>query len=307
MRRKFYTVLRGNAKCLIIVAENTRIVPLQAEGTKLPFYMVDSYPHFIDVVKLMADDRPIISLIGHEEILMTGNYSIADEAARHVQTMLEYQPTGPYMIGGCSASGIVAFETAQQMCALGREVRLLVLFDTPNPHYMREYSALHMSLNSYRDDLSKLRSSQIPLWAMMKFRKLVFKGTQWLQSVSHEANGAQDKLGPSEKRIEIARRYRPSPYPGRVLLFKRYRELTGRYLDPQFGWGEALRGYIEICHVNALDHLEIFKSEFDRATMARKLSDTFNQAVEGRMSSRHLAGMSERDKNIPIDIISKMA
>src|SRR5579859_4239770 len=115
MRRKFYTVLRADKKVLVIVSENTPMVILKDAGTKPPFFMIDSFPYFIDVVKLMGRDRPIISLIGHEDMLMAGHYSIEDEAARHIQTILEYQPTGPYLIGGCSASGVVAYEIAQQM------------------------------------------------------------------------------------------------------------------------------------------------------------------------------------------------
>ena len=50
------------------------------------------------------------------------------------------------MLGGCSASGIVAYEIAQRLRALGYEVGLLVLFETPNPYFMREYSDFWMSV-----------------------------------------------------------------------------------------------------------------------------------------------------------------
>jgi thioesterase domain-containing protein len=293
MRRKFYTILRSGEKSLIIVAENTRMLALEEAGSKPPFYMVDSYPYFIDVIKLLGVDRPVMSLIGHEEMLMAGHYTIADEAAQHVQTILEHQPRGPYMVGGCSASGIVAYEIAQQMSTLGHEVSLLVLFDTPNPYYMREYSALHMSLNSYRDDLSRLRVHEIPSWAAMKIKALVTKKTGWLQKASLEANGAQAQLGPSERRIELARKYRPTPYSGRVLLFKRHRELTGRYLDRWFGWGKAVSGDIEICEVDALDHLEIFKSEIDRTVVAQALRDNFSEA-DGSSYNLNSFGQEER-------------
>ena len=37
-------------------------------------------------------------------------YTIADEADAHIKTILARQPHGPYLLGGCSASGIVAYE-----------------------------------------------------------------------------------------------------------------------------------------------------------------------------------------------------
>jgi thioesterase domain-containing protein len=283
MRRKFYTVLQAGKKSIIIVPDGTRIVALQTEGTRPAFYMVDSFPYFIDVVPLLGADQPVMSLIGHEDML-ADSYSIADEAAQHVQTILERQPTGPYILGGCSASGIVAYEAAQQLCALGHKVGKLVLFDTPNPYYMREYSAFWLSLNSYRDDLHRLKISEIPGWAVMKFKRLIFKRTSSLEHGSLPVHGGRDHMGPSEIRIEAARKYRPAPYEGSVLLFRRYRELTGRYLDPQFGWGIAIRGDLDICQSIALDHLEIFKSELDRVTIARMLREHFNQVLTSSSS-----------------------
>lgn len=286
MRRKFYSVLRAGAKSLIIVPEKVRMVVLQDAGTRPPFYMVDSYPYFIELVKLLGLDQPVISLIGYEEMVMAGGYGITNEAARHVQTILEHHPRGPYMVGGCSASGLVAYEIAQQMCALGHTVSTLVLFDTPNPHYMREYSAFWMSLNSYREDLHRLRMREIPLWAAMKFKGLLIDKTSWLKNGALDVNGAQKKVGYSEIRIRAARKYRPASYSGKVLLFKRYHGLTGRYLDPKFGWGEAVRGNLQVCPMNAADHLEIFKSEIERSVIARKLRDQFDEAIEASSSPR---------------------
>jgi thioesterase domain-containing protein len=277
MRRRFYTILRGGNKSLIRVAENTEMVPLQASGTTPAFFIIDSFPYFIEVVKLFSRDQSVMSLIGHEEMVMAGRYSIAEEAARHVRTILKYQPSGPYMLGGCSASGIVAYETAQQLRAQGREIGLLVLFDTPNPYYMREYSAIRMSLNSYREDLHRLQVHEIPRWVGMKFKALVSREATRLQCV---LLGTGKKLEPLEIRIRAARKYRPAPYLGKVLLFRRHRELVGRYLDPEFGWNGVVRGDFEVCRVDATDHLEIFKTEIDRAVVARKLNQYFKKSIK---------------------------
>jgi phthiocerol/phenolphthiocerol synthesis type-I polyketide synthase E len=292
MRRKFYTVLRSGEKALTIVPVNTRMVPLQAAGTKPPFFMVDSYPHFIEVAKLLGSEQPTISLIGHEDMLIAGNYSLQAEAARHILTILEHQPTGPYMLGGCSASGLVAYEIAQQMCALGRQVNLLVLFDVHNPHYMREYSAFRLRLNSYRDDLHQLRALQIPGWVATKFRDLILEESSWLRRGSPEQKGSLE-LDLLEARIQMARKYYPLVYYGKVLLFKRHRELTGCYRDPQFGWGDTIRGDLELCQLNAIDHLEIFKSEFERILVARKLRAALDKVV-ARFSAPQAIRRSER-------------
>jgi thioesterase domain-containing protein len=289
MRLKFYTTLQENGKSLAVVRENTQIVPLQPRGERPPFFMVDSYPYFIDVLKLTGADQPVFSLIGQEETQSSKTHSIQDEAAAHVITILSRQPSGPYMLGGCSASGIVAYEIAQQLRALKHEVGLLVLFETPNPYFMREYSDFRMSVASYRADLSKLHWSEIPGWMAQKLRGLKEGRPSWLPikwNTRNRAPSVMDQFSPFSPRVTAARKYRPAPYPGRLLLVKRDRELVGRYRDPQFGWGGVAQGKMEICIVSALDHLDIFKSEPDRSTVAQWLRKSLDEVIAGASSMR---------------------
>jgi thioesterase domain-containing protein len=289
MRRKFYTILRENTKSLVIVPKNTQMVALQQAGERPPFFMVDSYPYFIDVVRLTGTDQPVLSLVGYEET-QSESYNIPDEADAHLKTILAHKSHGPFMLGGCSASGIVAYEIAQRLQALGHEVGLLVLFDTPNPYFVREYSDFWMSVNSYRTDLSKLRWSEVPEWMAEKFRGLKYRKPRWLPRkprwLPGTLNGSTgtpsiaDQLGPSTPRIIAARRYRPAPYSGRFLLFKRERDLVGRYRDPSFGWDKVVQGEMEVCRVSATDHLEIFKSELDRSTVAQRLRRSIDDVIE---------------------------
>jgi thioesterase domain-containing protein len=221
-----------------------------------------------------------LSLIGYEET-QDENYTIADEADAHIKTILARQPHGPYMLGGCSASGIVAYEIAQRLHAQGHQVGLLVLFDAPNPYFMREYSDFWMSVNSYRSDLSMMQWREIPGWIVDKVRGLKERAPSWLRT-SNGANRTRSILAglkSSTVRILAARMYRPAPYSGRVLLVKREGNLVGRYRDPNFGWGEVVRNEIEICRVNAIDHLEIFKPELDRVLVAQTLRKSIDKVV----------------------------
>jgi thioesterase domain-containing protein len=51
-------------------------------------------------------------------------------AARHIASLRTVQPTGPYLVGGFCAGGLVAYEIAQQLRAAGERVDLLVVVDT---------------------------------------------------------------------------------------------------------------------------------------------------------------------------------
>lgn len=280
MRRKFYTILRENTKSLAIVSADAPMVALQPAGERPPFFIVDSFPFFIDVVLLTGTDQPVLSLIGYEET-QDENYTIADEADEHIKTILARQPHGPYMLGGCSASGIVAYEIAQRLRARGHQVGLLVLFDAPNPYFMREYSDFWMSVNSYRTDLSMMQWREIPGWIIDKVRGLKGRAPRWLRTSNGQdrTRSVLDGLKSSTVRILAARMYRPAPYSGRVLLVKRESNLVGRYRDPNFGWGDLVQNEIEICRVNAVDHLEIFKPELDRVLVAQTLRKSIDKVV----------------------------
>jgi thioesterase domain-containing protein len=302
MRRKFYTVLRNHRKTVTVVPDNTRMIALQM-GDGRPFFMVDSYPFFLEVVKLMGTDQPVLSLVAQEDTQSTETYDIPDEAAIHVQSILAHQPRGPYMLGGCSASGIVAYETAQQLRALGHEVGLLVMFDTPNPYFMREYSHFWMSLASYRDDLNRLHWAEYPGWAMGKVLGLIDRKLPGVRIKLGLSNGVSQKvaeLGPLTSRMQAARKYRPAPYVGRFLLVKRT-HMTGRYRHPSFGWSAVVRGKVDVCKVSSLDHNEIFKAESDRVAVAQALNLLIDEVIEESAGHPNSAShQKEENSGVPV-------
>jgi thioesterase domain-containing protein len=56
-----------------------------------------------------------------------------DMAAANIAEMRTIQPHGPYLIGGFSGGGLVAYEMAQQLRAMGETTSIVVLLDTPYP------------------------------------------------------------------------------------------------------------------------------------------------------------------------------
>ena len=60
--------------------------------------------------------------------------SVEAMAAAYLRDVREQQPHGPYLIGGYSMGGVVAFEMARQLDAVGEETGLLVLIDAFAPH-----------------------------------------------------------------------------------------------------------------------------------------------------------------------------
>ena len=83
-----------------------------------------------------------------------------------VNSILDYRNEGPYYLGGWSASGVVAYEIARQLKEKGREVALLVMFDTANPAFQQRV------LKEFRLDswVRKMKFFATELWGL-KARK----------------------------------------------------------------------------------------------------------------------------------------
>jgi thioesterase domain-containing protein len=56
--------------------------------------------------------------------------------------------------------------------------------------------------------------------------------------------------------VVATRSYIPQPYRGRVLLFKRTQNLTGRFRLPDCGWNRLIQGGPEIIEIPG-DHLSL--------------------------------------------------
>ncbi len=57
--------------------------------------------------------------------------TIEELAAHCVDALVAVQPSGPYLLGGWSLGGVLAFEAARQLEARGASVELVALFDSP--------------------------------------------------------------------------------------------------------------------------------------------------------------------------------
>ncbi|MGL5925957.1 condensation domain-containing protein [Chroococcidiopsis sp.] len=140
------------------------LVTIQAgDPKKLPLFCVHGAGFNVliyrDVALNLGSDQPVYGLQARG---LDGNRpvhldfeSIASDYIREVQSV---QPEGPYMIGGLSNGGCIAFEMAQQLHAQGQEVILLALFDTYTPDAI----ALLPPLPRFLSSVNYLRQHMLP-------------------------------------------------------------------------------------------------------------------------------------------------
>lgn len=123
----------------LLQAEGTRLKwrnlsPIQPEGSRIPFFCVhgDEANYFLP--KYLGEDQPFYAFFHQgDDGLRIAHTSVKDIAAHFIQEMRSVRPHGPYLIGGYSFGGVVAYEMAKQLMAAGDDVPLLVLFDTYAP------------------------------------------------------------------------------------------------------------------------------------------------------------------------------
>ncbi|MFD1830372.1 amino acid adenylation domain-containing protein [Streptomyces desertarenae] len=123
--------LRGDGA----VAAFDSLVPIRPHGDRRPVFFVHPMGGnvlcYVRFARHLPDGLPFYAFQaagvdpGTEPLR-----SVEEIAAGYVARMRSVQPVGPYVVGGWSFGGFVAFEMARQLRAAGEEVERLILLDT---------------------------------------------------------------------------------------------------------------------------------------------------------------------------------
>jgi thioesterase domain-containing protein len=109
------------------------LVPIQTQGRGSPFYCVHpiggSVLCYAELARQLGSDRPFYGLQAAD----AGETSIEAMAARYVDAIRTVQAEGPYLLGGWSMGGLIAYEMAHALRTQGQETALLALVDSFPP------------------------------------------------------------------------------------------------------------------------------------------------------------------------------
>jgi acyl transferase domain-containing protein/thioesterase domain-containing protein/acyl carrier protein len=113
------------------------LVLIQAGRGELPFFCVHgaggNVLNFRDLARGLGADQPFYGLQAQGVRGDSPLESIEAMAALYLRAIASVQARGPYMLGGYSGGGVVAYEMAQRLVAAGEQVGLLVFLDTFHP------------------------------------------------------------------------------------------------------------------------------------------------------------------------------
>jgi amino acid adenylation domain-containing protein len=232
---------------------------IQPRGSRPPLVLVDAGVIYRPVVKDLGPDQPVFGLGLPGVSALPKQFTVRDIAANLVEELCAAQPDGPYCLGGWSAAGIIAYEMAQQLRARGKEVGLVVLFDTDSPTYSRSFrgwkslpARLYIACEKALYHFGKLRRMGVrKALAHLRERRLKFRvrsRAKLEQELNRPSPGPQElSLTASwEYLYSVALENDPQPCDVPVVLFRCGVLQAGPFRDPQMGWGKLARAGLAV-------------------------------------------------------------
>jgi amino acid adenylation domain-containing protein len=111
------------------------LVPIKPGGSKMPLYIVHgaglNVLLFNALAMNMDAEQPVYGLQARGLNGIDEPLDVMEEiAANYVEEIINHDPVGPYAVAGYSLGGLIAYEMAKQMLAMGKDVKMLAMFDT---------------------------------------------------------------------------------------------------------------------------------------------------------------------------------
>jgi surfactin family lipopeptide synthetase A len=222
----------------------TKINPIQPAGTRLPFFCLGGGFFFRPLAQHLGIDQPTLAINFDESIIdrLHLPYNFEELAGYMVRAIHEYQPDGPYFLGGFCDYGLIAYEAARQLLNQGHRVALLALFDTCNPAYLRNISRLgEISWSRVSRTLKKLRE-QNPAEAYRYVEERLGHIWKGLFKSPSKLDSAVPPIGLERIVLLALENYDPKPYAGKVAIFR----ADTKSFAEMSGWRTVITGPVEV-------------------------------------------------------------
>lgn len=203
-------------------------------------------------------------------------------AAQYIQVITSIQPEGPYLIGGASFGGMIAYEIAQQLQVDGKEISLLTMIDAPSiekvPHALEDNIEIltyliNMNEETFplsMEELKKLNEKdQLELFlthAQLASRLLPDTSIDQLRHYLLMFKANQDAMFA----------YQSEVYQGDVLYFRALTRDRFNPANPESSWLEIVTGEFQLIDVSG-NHLTMMQAP-NVHSIARRLQDEINNA-----------------------------
>ncbi len=276
------------------------LVPLRRGGDRTPFFCVHPVGGgvlcYLELSRRLHPEQPFFGL--QAPTSMTGQEppgTLEEMATRYVEAIREVQPHGPYLLGGWSMGGRVAYEMARQLQQRGEEVALLVIIDAQGredaPRQEGE-EARALEVFQFADHLSHLSGlhpEAAGLLGRMDQQELraLLEGTPGVGEELPERPLAELRAlwAVFSHNLRISREYVPGPYSGSLVLLRAEEaaKVEGRRED--LGW-ETLAARVEV-HPVPGNHFSLIAPPHvgHLANRLRELLERASTSAQGRRTA----------------------
>ncbi len=273
------------------------LVPMQTEGSRIPIFfshgMGGNVLHLHTLSRHLGTDQPFYGLQAQGLDGEAEPYETAAEMAAHyIQEIRRVHPVGPYILGGFSYGGVVAFELAQQLVAQGEEVAALLLVDSyfpGKPTYMPErtpfqafvyprVAAIESNVEAWQRVGTAKYLRDWVIWGRGIVKRRIARVAKRLSSrVTLEGWDAPEglkKVIAANRRAE--RDYVPKMYPGPIMLCWCHEPFILEW-DTRLAWEEVARDGLEV-HVVSGNHNSV-REEPHVTVLTGKISAYLNRRL----------------------------
>lgn len=211
------------------LGSHSALLPIRPSGSLTPLFLANPLGYgtatYLRLAKHLGVQQPVYGL--------QNPFADADAlealAAGYVHEIRQIDPVGPYVLGGWSSGGVVAFEMSRQLVASGAQVRHLFLFDAYTPLLTRvelddgTLSGLVAMETAHRSGrVLSLRLDEIraqPPEARLSYVIRALHDAGFTAQTVNEA-WMQKLTNGYRRRIALLQKYEPGPYTGAVTLFR---------------------------------------------------------------------------------------
>ncbi|MEO8429878.1 MAG: amino acid adenylation domain-containing protein [Acidobacteriota bacterium] len=253
---------------------------------------------FYDLARQLGTDQPVYGLQaqgldGQREPLTR----IEDMAAHYISEVRAVLPKGPFLVGGASFGGSVAFEMARQLDIAGYPVALVALFDafapgtavfSPRLAKMRRkwkrrgerfvVHAKHVIFDKDRAHYLRSKSRTLRRRIRSRIWQMIYKS--YRERSKPLPRVFQDVR---EAGYLANREYVPGPYRGKVTLFRAGVRSAQDAPTSDMGWARLAQGGVEVCEVPG-DHVNMLLRP-QVGLLARQLREAIDRALGKELES----------------------
>jgi amino acid adenylation domain-containing protein len=243
------------------------LIAVQPNGAAAPFFFLHGDWrgggfYCRNLARQLGSDRPFYALAPHGLDGKEIPRSIEEMAAERLSTVLEFQPKGPYLLGGYCNGGIVAFEMAQQMRARGLKADVVVIIDADARNLefrwlyeivsalgfgmrlsperqMKWFKRARNFLNNLRE-ASKGRADAKVLYLRTKMGRIAEIVTRPFVPKKQKEIPVDPDYDPKRDAYrDVIDGYVPKRYSGHVVFFRSEEMQSRAPADPTAGWSKV--------------------------------------------------------------------